>query len=318
MIPVRVIEDHGRAVEIETISREEARRHCDGGVRRSLDAYKLRAFVPRSELVPVVAKEIEQEYEDGSVAHAPPGVAIRPTENALLLRLAGGAIEVPARPDRDQIALSYDEPGFPEGRLGHEPMSEQLDPAAPLSLAGRPVQLRMLSGDAGRPRWVREDHGGGGSRVLMGDRCIAVVVTSEDPNPVAERVDAGFGLSGLSGGSSSADYRYEVRGGATVMWPDGERAGVTRKVAMHSEEPERIDGLQCFTLMGVVKVCHDPSDVSYRDQSEISDVTGIVSDDDAQWGEDIDEDEDGLVEDPGGRMVEESPGMWVIESEENE
>ncbi len=304
VIPVRVVEDHGRAVEIETISREEARRHCDGAVRGVMDAYDLRIFVPRTELVPVVRTKIEMEYEDGSAALIAPGVAIRATEQGNLIRLAGGAIEVPAPEELDHLGLSYSSPGFDE-ELEPAPMPGHLAPEAPLRLAGIPIQLRMLPGEAGRPRWVRRGLGGSGSRIFMADSCLAVVLVSDDPDPMSEEAYGGLGLSGLAQMEVRTDHRYEVREGAIAWWPSNDRAGVTRQPARHSQEPERIGELLCFPLRGVVKVCHEPEDVRMRDYTDASDIEGVVEEDAGEW-----------LDDDGPGLVEERPGMWVIEEED--
>ena len=302
VVPMRVAGFHGAAVEIETLSTEEAREHCDGRVRSSMSAYQVRMFVPRTEIVPVVAREFEEEFDDGSVAFLPPGTAIRPTEDGLLARLAGGAIEVPVDDRLDHIGLSYRRAGFDEARLAPEPMSGHLSTTSPLRLAGQPVQLQMLPGKAGRPRWVQENPGASGSRIYMGSSCIAAIFVTDDADPIGSDGGPGVGLSSLGPSGGSSDHLYEVRQGAPAYWANGERAGATRSVAKHSQEPERAGSLSCFPWSGPLKICHRPADVQMVDRTEIRDVAGVEEEDSGDW---YDDDRSGAVQD--GR------GMWVIE-----
>ena len=270
MIPVRVADYLGEAVEVETISRDEANRHCDGSVRGAISAYRLRMFIPRTEIVPVVAREFETVFNDGSVLFVPPGVPVRPAGDVLFVRLAGGGLEIPIEGRLDHIGLSYRESGFEEARLAPDPMPDvELDASSPLRLAGMAVQPQMLTGEAGRPRWVQENTEGPGTRVYMANRCIAAIYVTNDPDPVRGGSSSGFGASGSGLDEDDAEHLYEVKSNATAFWPNGQRAGVTISLARHYIEPEEIGNRLCFTVMGDLKVCHERADVRMVDRTEI-------------------------------------------------
>ncbi|MFW6369428.1 MAG: hypothetical protein ACOC0J_02480, partial [Myxococcota bacterium] len=303
VIPVRVVADHGAAVEVETMSSEEARDHCAGSVRGTMKGYRLRMFVARNELVPVLSKEFSREFEDGSVAHAPPGVAVRATREEILVRLARGAIEVPGPEDLEEIALSYSQPGFPEERLTPEPMPGVLSPSSPLRLGGRAIQLGMLPGNAARPRWVRQDGPDGASRIFMANRCMGMVLVTDDPDPVSAEEMSGLGLSGIGSGGGG-DYGHQVRAGAPAYWQNGPSAGVSRERVSHSSPPEEEGGRLCFPLMGVVKICHDHDDVTISQQGDVEEDAGVVEETDGDWGEELDEQgEPEVIQDRGQRML---------------
>jgi hypothetical protein len=258
-MPVKVVNDLGEMVEVETLSADEARTHCDGSLRGAIDAYSLRMVVPRAELVPVIHRELDHQYDDGSGVYLPPGVAVRATDEGLVARLARGGVEVPLPPGTDAVGLSYETPGFADGRPSQPMMAGWLSPEQPLRVAGRPVEMRMLSGDLGKPRWVR-DHVGGGSRVFVADRCAGITLVTDDPSPYREGGSGGLGLAGL-GSSEGPEHNYRIRAGATAYWANGARAGQARRVVGRDDTPTEIDGHLCFELVGTVRVCHEHRDV---------------------------------------------------------
>jgi hypothetical protein len=235
-ISLEVIADHGAFVEVATIPGEE---HCHDAP--GLAAYRLRLFVARDDLHPVVASPVSIRYPDGTWAELGVGLAVAPStdhdaEGRLIVAArAGGAIARVAAPV-DAIARSYAR----AAHGGREPAADHVSidgPVVRLGLGGDPRLGIDLGGDAAVPAVLgdRDDF------LEVRARCAALGVTF--PADLGVTVDGGR-AGGARGGSLPV-----LPAGTPLTWRDGAAAGVVADDVPLFDDAEALDdGRSCIPV----------------------------------------------------------------------
>ncbi len=210
--------------------------HC-ADPQWNLYDYRLRLWVKRSDLAPVLMKTVTTEFEDGTAVSIRAGAPVEPGEGPMLRVAADGRAVRLSLPD-DMIGTAYrparrlaaDLPGgarkCPGGYLAKD---------AELTIAGkRPVARAHI----GYPRTCLAKAEKIGQRHRVSLRSACLDLTAWTTKPPREEARGGGGVMGALSGTDKV--LVKVRKGAQVRWPDGSPAGTTRQAVWFA--PEQIEG----------------------------------------------------------------------------
>lgn len=243
-VPVQIVADAGDRVEVRTIA-GRSDLHCDSDDGGALGHYDLRAFVRKRDLVPVLAKSYAVGYADGTGVTVSAGEVVRPVEDGWMV---DSGIELPVDLQDDDVALSFLRVS-PQTTRGRD--TGWIEETATIRLDGH----RLAEGrDAASFALVSRNDANDGALVQLTNRCISMRVLVPK-NAVRQGGGSGTGMLG-----SRSRREWTIRAEARAYWKDGRDAGRTTRTRTTTDEPQTIDGRQCFTL-GLLPICHDAQDV---------------------------------------------------------
>lgn len=254
-------EQDGRIV-IETLGSAPADHHC-AAVLPGFRGVRLRFYVARQDLLPVLTAELEHDFGDGTTVRLAPGIPVPPGAATVLVR--GIPIRVPV-PDERLSRVYEPRPAFPAGgyegvlrpagqgdvlRYGGEPLAEEQlyrEGAAVLRYAAMPRERDAL--------------------VVVRSPCLEVLgaVTAErlhppPPSPTrgaksergADVPDDEDAWRALLEEHRLAEQRrrspgYTVEPGTAIQWVDGSPAGWTTGKHELMQPRHDVDERACFDV----------------------------------------------------------------------
>lgn len=251
-----VIEDKGDVIEVETLSKAQRRAHC---VRRSsslMGAARVRLFVQKSSLLPVLKRVYTETFEDGSGFSFSPGLPLALEDNGVAVegsaRVIGAAhgIARSIAVEPGQVGLSYSD-ASPFLEAANKAAYKKLPPDTTLWLDDRPLlRVEELSEQLS---YVRDDRNAGMNRtmVALSSTCVRIVARTLDLQIARSRiVEPKEALAATSEEPRrSQDVRLlGLRKGASLTWPDGKPAGEVRDEIWLNVDFEERDKRYCFAL----------------------------------------------------------------------
>ncbi len=284
-VVARFIADAGDLLEIETLGTEpDPLLHCgvtgedNWDFAQALASYRLRVFVDRAAVVPVLERTLRRSFSDGTSVVIGAGLPVDASEEGLLhfgrfqttqrLTVPAKSSEVgttytPARIRPGAAALRELMPGWRQEKTPSKSwFIASGDSLATVGHDGSALLTTGLSWPAARV--TRID---GGVLVPLDDgACVKLVAKAsradvfEAPEPVPPRYPR-VSISLCVGWSDTC-----VRPGSTVFWPDGRVAGTTAGDGLTRAFDAGLPGHQCFhvTLQGVngsLPLCLRDSDI---------------------------------------------------------
>ncbi|EDM81931.1 hypothetical protein PPSIR1_05673 [Plesiocystis pacifica SIR-1] len=271
---------HGSRVEVRSLGGEDDSSSC-GHNFAGLDDMEVRMWVERSDLVVVTTGFVEATYADGSGLSIPPGAPIVP-DSPLPEGLDGADEPGPWLAtwgfERSLAKAEFAEDGplvtgqafVPAER---PPLANLAEPEGHLLLDGR----EFWAWSAKQGARVERD---GAVFYVLRESCVDIRVRSVEEVP--EGAEGGLGLIGTGrggGGYSPSDQRalVSVPEGATVYWPDGSAAGVTRRELRANRVVARGEGRCAYFGVGNesrdLVLCFDP------EQSKVLELGHVVAKD---------------------------------------
>lgn len=227
---VNVVGEQDGRVVVETLVAQPAEHYC-AATLDNLSDFRLRLFVERDDLVPVVTEDFEQEHEDGTKVRLSRGVAVPKGSTELQVRGTAVRVSVP----EDRIGRFY-EPGAP---LGQGDQAGELPPleSHPLTVGGNPLdESQLFHRDAALAHFGSTPRAAGGALVTVRNPCLEITaIASQDrldalPTPssgglyamkpssgagVLGKLDEGSFLASPYGGAFAGSDDEDVWGGLT-------------------------------------------------------------------------------------------------------
>jgi len=256
---VKVLADHGDYVTVETLGRDDPVVRCAlsrsrlsrrvDGFHSVTGGYRLRWSVPRTDLAPLLTREVEHAFDDGSLIKTAAGVGVIPRDSGTAVLLGKTAIRVPL--SESDVGLSYTGEGLARPRrFTHEILEQRaMFHLGETSFTGMLLDRYLsVTGMASIDDVLFVD---------FWDECLSLTLRSENTDPF---VRGGVGIGGLGGRGRAR--RYRIAEGARAYWRSGHDAGVTRREMFFGSEPETIGERRCFEIVEGISVCHDADDVS--------------------------------------------------------
>ncbi len=259
----RVLAVDGEVVVVENVLADTGDGLCQPDVPDRLEAFRLRLFVRRSDLVPVTREATDTRFPDGSGIALAAGMPLRGA-----LTRAGDRFR--ARVLRGEISYDVEVPAAAVGLSFAK--GGDVDPGELDARIGEKVPVRYgadLETRSNEDRRVgRERLSGGRMLVRTGDRCVVargwVDAASLHDDVLAE-------LSASTGGGWGEGCSHGSSAGANVkvFWPDGRDAGETLEtIALCHARAGGAAGLRCFdwrlTYDGkdsALPICFRPGDL---------------------------------------------------------
>ena len=214
-------------VGVETLSRAESSRHCAStGVSMAAINIRLRGFVQRADLVPVVGRLTEQSWPDGTSARLSTGVPLSPRvdpgtgEREVLLDGVSFPLVVPS----DAVVLRY----TTTGRTAR--VEDNLNVHSEDALALNEKELHFRPGWRFASTYEPKVPADGGIVTLGTPGCSELKVRWTQ-HRIASPTSSTSSTSstGIGGGGCDVGGGPVVRMGASIFWVDGAPAGKTRE-----------------------------------------------------------------------------------------
>jgi hypothetical protein len=251
----KVVSDQGDLVEVRSLPATTPG-HCHGG--GAADPVEVRAFARKTDLLPVLAAEQTERYQDGTVISFAPGslvgAPVLPRRGGWAVSAAGLTFElkVPA----GALTLSYAAPktfsfkrerhnykmGF-DGRYEPPSFREASHPDV-LYLNGAAFARGHQLSDGLREIQSSEAGAREGEELLeLASDCVRLKVVGK-----SAAGDLRGGAAGIGGlGGRQRPTRYRIAKGTALTYPDGSAAGATLADIVE-ENPSRAGTRLCFSF----------------------------------------------------------------------
>ncbi len=283
---MRFVAERGDFLELETLGYRPSSDHCETGFNpylgedaaNSIFKYRLRVFVARGDVVPVLVTDFAQKYPDGTALKLETGSAVEAggPEGEFHVRHSHWDVDV------DRFSFEASVPASVVGfkyRLGRSrpkdefelPMSDGYDytlkSEGPFALDGKrvvSVRARAEKKFAGRRK---------ANRVLLRERTSCAEVWFSVPlSDVVRSKPREDSEGGVVGGSLCGILRdgapTRALAGARLFWPDGTRAGsLLQDDTLYGPSKKTPRGLTCFDVpidqsRSVLPLCLEPEDLA--------------------------------------------------------
>lgn len=244
----RVLTDHGDVVEVINDAPEDDPAHCYQWRHGADYRVELRTFVRKADLVPVLARQVEEVFNDGTRVVLAEGVTValptRPRRGGLAT--SGDYMHVEGCVPEDAVALSY-EPGERNGTHRVVASAERmLRDDALLLIGGRRFAraARLKSRDLVR---VAAAHDADGYVLVeLSGACVSLVARV-DPTDLVPPFDLQRPRPVLTPRRHARPYRsYTVPVTEPVLWPDGRAAGRLLMPLRYESSAAPVGGRVCF------------------------------------------------------------------------
>lgn len=248
LLAAKVVAIDSSWVTVETVG--DLGDRCESQARPLRD-YRLRLFVQKTELAPVLRTSIER-VEGSAIWRVAAGEALAPRASEWTLRRHPFGLEdPPITVDASRVARSFPRAQASDDTQGEASMRVRLEDLGLPYAWPEPSRIEPV-----REQTLDEDV----SRVRLREGCTSLWTTlrADLLLPPAEDEDRGVGPWGVP------VPRFAVEAGTSVWWENGTQAGRTRRRTEYEGEGLRIQpDLVCFDVpvgasqqYGTLRVCH--------------------------------------------------------------
>ncbi|MCX4244112.1 AgmX/PglI C-terminal domain-containing protein [Paraliomyxa miuraensis] len=214
---INVVGEQDGRLAIETLAAQPAEHHC-AGTLDDLGDFRLRLFIGRDDLLPVLTESYTYEHEDGTKAQLSRGVPVPEGGDALLVRGTPLKLSVP----QDRLGRFY-EPGAALSSEGSISKLEPMEDDA-LTFAGAPlVESELFHQGRKLSLFGSSMREGGGALVTVRNPCLELVAIASRERMEATAL-AGGRPAGILGTvePESGHFLASPYGGAFAVGGDDE------------------------------------------------------------------------------------------------